>query len=195
MKRDTMNKFTSGLLTVLILSSATIFSITNIVRASGIRPNDRSSEAGKIGLSQAKSFSSFKTNFTGNDKCLDVVNDGTNDRLQMADCGNFSGQFWSTVATGTKGYVRLRNNFTGNDKCLDVVNDGNNNRLQMADCGNFSGQFWQLSKPSKTSFYRMRNQFTGAKKCLDIVNDGTNNKLQMADCGNFSGQQWQINKK
>jgi hypothetical protein len=93
--------------------------------------------------SAAQSYYSLKTNFTGSGNCLDVVNDGTNNKLQMADCGNFSGQSWSAGASNVKGYVRLRNQFTGSKKCLDVVNDGTNNQLQMADCGNFSGQNWQ----------------------------------------------------
>ena len=37
----------------------------------------------------------LRTMFTGQNKCLDIVNDGKNNRLQMADCGNYSGQFWS----------------------------------------------------------------------------------------------------
>jgi Ricin-type beta-trefoil lectin domain len=167
---------------VVYSDSRSKYDLYPIVQASSVAP-------------VAQSYRSFKTDFTGDGKCLDVVNDGTNNQLQMADCGNFSGQFWSTVASGVKGYVRLRNNFTGDGKCLDVVNDGTNNKLQMADCGNFTGQLWQVAKPKKAAFYRMSNQFTGSNKCLDIVNDGTNNKLQMADCGNFTGQFWRINKK
>jgi hypothetical protein len=90
--------------------------------------------------------SRLKTIFTKSGKCLDVVNDGTNNQLQMADCGNFSGQLWKIQPTAKKGFVRLKTMFTGADKCLDIVNDGTNNRLVMAKCGNFSGQFWAITK-------------------------------------------------
>jgi hypothetical protein len=39
--------------------------------------------------------SRLKTRFTGPSRCLDVINDGQNDKVQMASCGNFSGQLWS----------------------------------------------------------------------------------------------------
>ena len=98
-----------------------------------------------IALSQPANFSKesyrLQTQFTGNKKCLDIVNDGRNNELIMADCGNYSGQSWSIKKT--RGYYRLQTEFTGNKKCLDIVNDGDNNKLTMADCGNYSGQFWK----------------------------------------------------
>jgi hypothetical protein len=36
--------------------------------------------------------------FTGPGKCLDIINDGTNNQRIMAHCGNFSGQAWKTRA-------------------------------------------------------------------------------------------------
>ena len=52
-----------------------------------------------IALSQPANFSKdpyrLQTQFTGNKKCLDIVNDGDNNKLTMADCGNYSGQLWS----------------------------------------------------------------------------------------------------
>lgn len=132
------------------------------------------------------------TQFTGENKCLDIVNDGTNNKLIMADCGNYSGQMWSIEPTRTLGAYRMRTQFTGDDKCLDIVNDGTNNQVIMADCGNYSGQFWSIQPTNNSGAYRLRTQFTGEEKCLDIVNDGTNNQLVMADCGNYSGQYWTI---
>ena len=136
----------------------------------------------------------LQTMFTHSDKCLDVVNDGTNNQLQMADCGNFSGQLWTIDSTSNAPSLRFRNLFTGTNKCLDVVNDGTNNQLQMADCGNFSGQIWKVNSTNQKGYVRLKTKFTGGEKCLDIVNDGTNNRLAMAQCGNFSGQFWKITK-
>jgi len=99
-----------------------------------------------IALSQPTNFSKesyrLQTQFTGNKKCLDIVNDGDNNKLTMADCGNYSGQSWSIKENG--GYYRLQTQFTGSKKCLDIVNDGDNDKLTMTDCGNYSGQLWKI---------------------------------------------------
>jgi hypothetical protein len=86
----------------------------------------------------------LRTAFTGGNRCLDIVNDGANDKLTMADCGNFSGQMWRMTRTKHAGHVHLKTVFTGARKCLDIVNDGRNNQLRMADCGDFSGQYWSV---------------------------------------------------
>ncbi|AUB38041.1 Ricin B, lectin domain [Nostoc flagelliforme CCNUN1] len=87
----------------------------------------------------------LRTQFTGSNKCLDIINDGINNKPVMAECGNFSGQLWSIETAGSPGYYRLRTQFTGADKCLDIINDGINNKPVIAKCGNFSGQLWNLS--------------------------------------------------
>jgi hypothetical protein len=148
---------------------------------------------GRSSSAQTASYR-LQTMFTGTGKCLDIVNDGRNDRLNMADCGNFSGQFWQILPSQKPGYYRLQTMFTGTGKCLDIVNDGRNDRLNMADCGNFSGQFWQILPSQKPGHSRLKTMFTGTGKCLDIVNDGRNNRLNMGDCGDFSGQYWRVTK-
>jgi putative lipase involved disintegration of autophagic bodies len=75
----------------------------------------------------------LRNGFTGPSQCLDIVNDGQNNNLRMAPCGNYSGQHWM-IEIGRGGYARLRTEFTGGESCLDVVNDGRNDRLQMATC-------------------------------------------------------------
>jgi len=121
-------------------------------------------------------------------KCLDIINDGQNNKLVMAKCGKYSGQDWTATRIGSTDGFKLRNNFSGANKCLDVVNDGRNDKLIMAACGNYSGQSWSIPKAGKVGAFQ--NDFTGAGKCLDIINDGQNNKLILAKCGNFSGQHW-----
>jgi hypothetical protein len=135
--------------------------------------------------------SSLKTQFTGKNKCLEIVNDGSDDQLIMANCDNVytkSEQSWSV--TGKQGAYRLQTAFTGTAKCLDIVNDGTNNKLIMANCGSFSGQLWSITGTQDA--YRLQSAFTGKTKCLDIVNDGTNNKLIMANCANVTGQMWTV---
>jgi Ricin-type beta-trefoil lectin domain len=140
---------------------------------------------------QAQSFA-LSNEFTGPNVCLDIVNDGVNNQLTMAPCGNFSGQFWKQRASGNAGYVFLKTDFTGPNVCLDVVNDGRNDRVTMVKCGNFTGQFWRFASTGKPNLFRLTNSFTGKGKCLDVVNDGINNRLHLAKCGNFSGQMWRI---
>ena len=43
----------------------------------------------------AQAASRLRTQFTGLEKCLDIINDGWNNKPIMAACGNFSGQNWS----------------------------------------------------------------------------------------------------
>jgi len=70
-----------------------------------------------IALSQPAIFSGksnrLQTLFTGNKKCLDIINDGNNNRLTMADCGNYSGQLWSIKSSGNGTFYRLQTQFTG----------------------------------------------------------------------------------
>ncbi len=144
-------------------------------------------------IAQSSSYR-LKTQFTGDNKCLDIINDGENNKPIMADCGNYSGQLWQVERTKQSGYYRLKTQFTGKAKCLDIINDGENNKPTMADCGNYSGQFWKIERTKQSGYSRFKTQFTGENKCLDIINDGKNNKPTMADCGNYSGQFWKTPK-
>ena len=45
-------------------------------------------------LAQGQTHYKLNTMFTGNDKCLDIINDSKDNKPIMAKCGNFSGQFW-----------------------------------------------------------------------------------------------------
>jgi hypothetical protein len=136
----------------------------------------------------------LRTKFTGYTKCLDIINDGRNNRLTMATCGDYTGQRWTIEPIGPTGYLRLRTEFTGRNKCLDIINDGTNNRLTMATCGDYTGQRWTFEPIGSTGYLRLRTEFTGSSKCVDIINDGRNNRLTMATCGNFTGQMWRLER-
>jgi hypothetical protein len=126
----------------------------------------------------------------GRKQCLDIINDGENNRLIMNKCDNVSGQQWSTEYTND-GY-RLQNDFTGPSKCLDIIYDGEKNKLIMSKCGDYSGQQWNFTTNDESPYYNLtlQNNFSGPKKCLDIINDGRNNQPIMYNCANSSGQQW-----
>jgi len=142
-----------------------------------------------FGATDAASQQILRNLFTGSASCLDIINDGQNDKLRLAHCGNFSGQHWF-VDRRSDGAFQLRTEFTGQGRCLDIINDGQNNRLHMAPCGNFTGQQWDVISENGNS--RLKTRFTGPSRCLDVINDGQNDKVQMASCGNFSGQLWSL---
>jgi hypothetical protein len=135
--------------------------------------------------SKMRSFLGFKNSFAGPNLCLDIINDGANNKPLMAPCGNYSGQQWSMNPTRL-GNVTFSNQFAGANKCLDVV--GRN--LFMTNCDeNSMRQSWKVTTdPFNKSFSSVRN--VELQMCVDILNDGNNNKPRMSDCGNFSGQKW-----
>ncbi|WP_373541919.1 RICIN domain-containing protein [Chamaesiphon sp.] len=139
----------------------------------------------------------LRNTLTGSGYCLDIINDGDNNKLTMARCANVSGQRWSLTASETNPQAyRLQTPLTGTDNCLATIDDGNNNRLTIAQCSNAPGQLWSITpsnaNPGYSGYSSLRNELTGADKCLKIINDGRNNKLTMATCSNVAGQSWRI---
>ena len=84
------------------------------------------------------------TNWHGPGKSLDIINDGNNNKVILANSGNFSGQFWLINDEGN-GFYRLVSVWQ-NNKCLDVINDGVNNKVEVKQIGNYSGQLWKIEK-------------------------------------------------
>lgn len=134
----------------------------------------------------------FTTEFQGTDKSLDVINDATKDKVQLAKTGNFNGQNWKIKSVGN-GFYRLTSQFQGDDKSLDVINDATKDKVQLAKTGDFSGQYWKIT-PTANGYYRLTSQFLGDDKSLDIINDATKSKVKLVKTGNFSGQNWKITK-
>ena len=141
----------------------------------------------------------LRNTLTGADSCLDILNDGQNNRLIMAKCANVGGQRWSMTASEKNPQAyQLQTPFTGMDKCLNIINDGENNKVTMAKCDSLPGQLWIVT-PSKTipgnsGYYFVTNMLTGASNCLNVLNDGRNNRLTMVKCDNISGQSWRITR-
>lgn len=137
--------------------------------------------------SAAPSTASHLLNSAGGQiACLDIVNDGTNDQLQAAACGNYSGQLWHFAPAGVAGYFALRTEFTGPDQCLDVINDGTNDRVHMAQCANVTGQQWRVHRRPGARI-TLTNRFTGNEECLDNTPDG----LRLRGCDAHAGQAWE----
>lgn len=136
----------------------------------------------------------LSTQFRGDKQCLDVFNGGDRNNLtHLANCANYSGQFWRLTPAGDGNY-KLSTSFRGQGMCLDIFNGGaRNNQPYLTDCANFSGQFWQLR--SEGDWYRLSTQFRGSGRCLDIFNGGQSNNMPHLDnCANYSGQLWKFSR-
>jgi hypothetical protein len=137
-----------------------------------------------------KGYYRLSTQWLGEAKSLDVINDGVNNQLHLTHTANATGQFWKFTPLGD-GYYRLTTQWQGENKSLDVVNDGTNNKIQLAKTENVTGQYWKITSVGN-GYYRLTTKWLGEGKSLDVVNDGTNSKLQLAKTGDFSGQYWKI---
>lgn len=129
------------------------------------------------------------------DLCLDIVNDAKKDRVTLAKCGKYSGQFWTVEPYGKlrEGYVRLRTSFTGENRCLDIVNDEMKNQVVMARCGNFTGQMWSIQMVGPDGLSQMRTKFTGTTRCLQVFPDADRyNRVIMSDCDERDTQQFRF---
>lgn len=132
----------------------------------------------------------FTTEWLGEGKSLDVINDNKDNKLVLTKTGNFTGQFWKVTPLGN-GYYRLTTKFQGESKSLDVVNDGKNNSLQLAKTENVSGQSWKITSLGN-GYYRLTTKWQGDGKSLDVINDGKNNQVKLSKTANYSGQYWKI---
>ena len=94
----------------------------------------------------AQAASRLRTQFTGLEKCLDIINDGVNNTPIMAWCGNYSGQAWTITASGVRGYYKLRTEFTGPTKCLDIISGraskSNKARTRFSRAGKTGVRLW-----------------------------------------------------
>lgn len=81
----------------------------------------------------------------GEQRSLDVVNDGVFDQLTMAITADVTGQRWM-ITTLENGYCRLTNEFLGAEIALDITSDTAEPMLTIRTAGDFSGQNWVLTQ-------------------------------------------------
>jgi hypothetical protein len=123
----------------------------------------------------------------GSGQCLDIVNDGANDKLSVVPCADVSGQAWTLLPSDTPDHYKLQTAFTGASRCLDVINDGVNDQVRMASCANVTGQEWELARlrgPGRA--FQLTNRFTGPSRCLEATGEG----LRLRSCDRSPGQHW-----
>jgi len=126
----------------------------------------------------------------GESRSLDVINDGANNKLQLAASGPQTGQFWKITPVGN-GYFRLTTKWLGESRSLDIVPDGSNNKLRLADTGDFSGQFWKLT-PAGGGFYRLTTMWQGEGRSLAAVSEGANVNLRLENTTDKAEQLWKV---
>jgi hypothetical protein len=140
------------------------------------------------------------TEWLGSDKALDMVNDGEkNEKINMADVGDFSGQHWiitpvpAATTGGVGGFYRITNVFGGTGKSLDVVNDGTNDRLRVTKSGHFMGQYWRITPVKECEgCYRLTTQWRGTGFSLEVVSADDNTQLRLTKTGDLTGQYWHL---
>lgn len=135
-------------------------------------------------------FYRLTTQWLGEGKSLDIVNDGTNDKVQMANSTDASGQSWKVTSIGN-GYYRLTTEWLGEEKSLGA-NDGAKVQLQMQKTAKMSGQYWKITSLG-SGYYRFTNQWLGGEQSLGVANEGAKEQLQMQKTAKMSGQFWKMN--
>ena len=65
-------------------------------------------------------YQRLTTQFQGDTKSLDVINDANDNLLRLATTGSYTGQFWRLHDVGG-GYYRLTCQFQGTMKSLTVI--------------------------------------------------------------------------
>jgi|GEM_PF-3566547 len=130
------------------------------------------------------------TQWLGEAKSLDVVNDGTNDKVWMANSTNATGQSWKVTSLGN-GHYRLTTQWLGEEKSLGVANDGAKEQLQMQKTAKISGQYWKITSFG-SGHYRLTTQWLEEAKSMGVANEGAKEQLQMQKTAEISGQYWKM---
>ncbi len=166
-----------------------------IVAKSAEKTSDVTPSAAPANAPEFGFYQYLSTEFQGDGKVLDVVNDGAgNNQLTLAKKEDVSGQLWKVAPLGG-GYYRLTTQWRGDEYSLDVVNDGKkNNQLQLAKTGDVGGQKWKITA-QKDGYSRLTTEWRGDGFSLDVVNAGKDsNSLVLSPSGNVSGQAWKFQK-
>ena len=116
----------TGLFCFLIIGLISLTHSIHIGHFPQLDPSQRDPSAGQF--VDTKYWYRLTTQLQGDGKSLDIINDGKNNQIQLADTGDFSGQYWAFVPVPPTLYRRYKiiTMFTG-ATCLTVVNDGKGN--------------------------------------------------------------------
>lgn len=121
--------------------------------------------------STPNSFYRLTTEVDDKTMCLDVYSDTY--QAHLADCANYSGQFWRI--SFDRGWARLSTLFLGPEFCLDVYRD--TYLAHLGRCANYSGQFWRLDRELVKTLICTHPVFTEERRLLATV-DGSPGRTQ-----------------
>ncbi|PRQ03198.1 RICIN domain-containing protein [Enhygromyxa salina] len=141
----------------------------------------------------AAAYYRLTTEFQGECKSLDIVNDATDDKPRLRNTAEVSGQFWQLTPVGD-GYYRLTTMWRGEGYSLDIINDARDDTPILTKTTNASGQHWKLT-PTTNGAVRLSTRWLGTDKSLDIVNDASDDRPILAATANVSGQHWRLTKE
>jgi len=141
-------------------------------------------------LFNSEKYYRLTSKWQGTGKSLDVINDGENNQLQLAETGAYSGQYWKLQKLSNN-YYRLTTQWQGDGKSLDVGVKRTGNNVQLSGTGDLADQYWRIEQLDDV-YYRITSKIEGMSKSLDVINDGNNNALQLSETGDYSGQYWRI---
>lgn len=133
----------------------------------------------------------LSTQWQGEGKSLDIINDGKNNQPILANTANVTGQMWKIKKVGTDTYT-LSTKWQGASKVLDCIEGPNKHRPSLNEESGYSGGAWKIT-PVGSGYYRITNMWL-SDRSLDIINDDEDNKIRVAKTGNYSGQFWKIVK-
>ena len=164
----------------------------------------------------AGAYSRLTNDLRGPQSCVDVVNDGTNDRVRMAPCGNYAGQAWQMpgdaapapapaptpqpvpvpqpvpqpvpVPQSTTEWrvMRMTNAWRGPEICLEYA-PGGPITVVLTACNGSAAQIW-VGLLDASGAVRLTTRRGGVDRCLDVA-DGSN-RLVFAPCSDRAGQRW-----
>ena len=160
-----------------------------------VKPQVNTNEANSLGNNVIPSFDENKyyrltTQFQGDEKSLDIINDGKNNQPILAKTGNYSGQAWKIRKVGADIFI-LSTAWQGPDNILNCVQGPNKNRPILHPRSGYSGEAWKI-KSLGNGYFRITNLWLGDDLSLDVINDDQDNKIILSKTGNYTGQSWKI---
>ncbi len=130
----------------------------------------------------------------GKQKALEVINNGYNNRLRLADAANVSNQYWRLKNLGN-GHFRIMNLMMGEENSIDLIEEKGNFVPQIAKTGNFSAQNWKITRVEKDGklYFSLSTMWKGENQVLDLIRkDGQNHLPRLAQNNGSSGQLWSL---
>lgn len=153
-------------------------------------PFNKNSTKETSSLFDDNAFYRLTTQWQGDGKSLDILNDGKNNQPILTQTADVSGQMWKITKVGTDTYV-LSTAWLGTNRVLTCLKGANQNRPMLHQSSGQLRAIWKITSVGN-GFFRITNM--GINRSLDIINDGTNDKIQVSVLRNYSGQLWKITK-